>query len=258
LKDRLSKYLKKNSINLNFILLCLLLAFSFLPKTYLPYIFVVIMGIFSFIYFKRNPYEKIYYYFLLAIFVLSLISWFYNFFVYRDIDIIGLVIWWLTNLFPFFVIILVIRLDRDINTEKLIDFYRFILLSQFLFIVLQSTVKNAFYGDHATGTCFDAHVLAVHFSIGIILTLARIFTGENKRHLADFLMIFIFYTGLIMTAFKANIVFIFIILSLFFLYHLIKKAIKYRRNIKKYTCVFVAFILIIIIGVITLRQVLIC
>jgi len=210
------------------------------------------MGIFSFIYLKRNSYENTYYYFLIAIFALSVISWLYNFFVYKNIDIIGLAIWWLTNLFPFFVIILVIRLNRDIDAEKLIDFYRFILLIQLLIIIFQSTGKNNFYGDHAIGTCSSAHFLAFHFSIGIILTLAMIFTSPKKRYGLDFLMLLIFYTGLISTAFKANIVFLFIILFLFFLYHLLKKIVWYRKDFKKYAGVAAAFIIVIIFGVITL------
>ncbi|MBN2073493.1 MAG: hypothetical protein JW770_06085 [Actinobacteria bacterium] len=185
---------------------------------------------------------------------MSAVSWLYNFFVYHDADILGLAIWWLTNLFPFFVILLIIRLDDNVDKDKLVDFYRYILLIEFLIIIIQSAQENVFYGDHASGTCYDAHVLAVHFSIGIILTLGRIFTDKNKRYGINFLVLFIFYTGTIITAFKANTVFLFIILIVFFLYQLIKKIVIYKKSIRKYLIILISLLLIIVVGLITLTQ----
>ena len=172
MSDKIKSYFKDNGINLRLILIYLLLISSFLPKTYLPYIVITILAVFSFIYFRKTLSGKVFVYFLIALFAISVISWLYNFFVYHDIDFLGLIIWWLTNLFPFLIIILIATLDEDIDIRKVINFYFLILLFEFFIIIFQATEKNKFYGDHITGTCYDAHVLSIHFSIGIILALS--------------------------------------------------------------------------------------
>ena len=136
MKNKIVIYLKKNSINLNFILLCVLLISSLLPKTYLPYILAAILGVFSFIYFRKNPVERQFIYFFIAIFIISIISWLYNFFVYKDIDLLGLVIWWLIDLFPFFIIILTHNNDLTYSYPFLIISKNIVNIIEFGFIIV--------------------------------------------------------------------------------------------------------------------------
>jgi len=263
LSDKIKSYFKDNGINLRLILIYLLLISSFLPKTYLPYIVITILAVFSFIYFRKTLSGKVFVYFLIALFAISVISWLYNFFVYHDIDFLGLIIWWLTNLFPFLIIILIATLDEDIDIRKVINFYFLILLFEFFIIIFQATEKNKFYGDHITGTCYDAHVLSIHFSIGIILALSEIFlevkrnsniivtNRSNKNVIKNLLYILIFFTGQLMAAYKANIIILYTVLLLFFFYHFIKEISIFKKQLRKtlkYTVAFVALVIVIFIA----------
>jgi hypothetical protein len=250
---RIREYFKKSSLNVEYIVITILLISAFLPKTFLPYITVTVTGIIYLIIFRKNFKDRPYLYFMIILIFISLASWFYNFFVIKDIYLFGLFLWWLTYLLPFLVIILVSTLSHKVDINRVLNIYIYILLFEFFIIVLQAVENNKFYGDHIKGTCWDAHTLSVHFTIGALLVTGRLFDKRRKNIKLNLLYLFIFYTGLIMTANKTQIILLFIILISFFLFNLLREIFA-RKNFKEYFKYIIAIIGILVIVLITVTQ----
>jgi len=248
---KIKEYLKKSTLNVEYFIITILLISAFLPRTYLPYITVIITGIIYLIISRKNFYGKQYLYFAIGLIALSIISWLYNFFVYKDIDFLGLMLWWLTYLFPFLVLILVSSLSLRVNIRKVVKIYIYILLFEFFIIFFQAIQENKLWGDFATGTCWNAHALGIHFAIGIIITLSEVFQKDNKNIGITLFFLLILYQGLIITAYKAQIVILLPILVLFFFYKLIRKIIIYKKQVKKYIRYVSAFIVVLVVSVVT-------
>jgi len=243
--------LKKTFINLEYIIITILLISTFLPRTYLPYIIVTIAGAIYLIISRKHFYGKQYLYFAIGLLALSIISWLYNFFIYKDVSIFGLFFWWITYLFPFLVLVLVSSLSFKVNIKKVLRIYIYILLFEFFIIFFQAIQGNRLWGDFATGTCWDAHALGMHFVIGIIITLSEVFDRNNKNLGITLFFLLIFYLGLIITAYKAQIVILLLILILFFFYKLIRKIVLYKKQVQKYIRYIFTFIAVLLITIIT-------
>jgi len=248
---KIKEYLKKSTLNVEYFIITILLISAFLPRTYLPYITVIITGIIYLIISRKNFYGKQYLYFAIGLIALSIISWLYNFFVYKDIDFLGLMLWWLTYLFPFLVLILVSSLSFKVDIRKVVKIYIYILLFEFFIIFFQAIQGNKLWGDFATGTCWNAHALGIHFAIGIIITLSEVFQKDNKKIGITLFFLLILYQGLIITAYKAQIVILLPILVLFFFYKLIRKIIIYKKQVKKYIRYIFTFVAVLLVSIIT-------
>jgi len=242
---------KKTFINLEYITIIILLVSAFLPRTYLPYIIVTVTGVTYLIISRKHFYGKQYLYFAVGLLGLSIISWLYNFFIYKEVSVFGLFFWWITYLFPFLVLILVSSLSFKVNIKKVLRIYICILLFEFFIIFFQAIQQNRLWGDFATGTCWDAHALGMHFVIGIIIALSEVFDRNNKNLGITLFFLLIFYLGLIITAYKVQIVILLFILVLFFFYKLIKTIVLYKKQVRKYLRYIFTFTAVLLITVIT-------
>ncbi|MBA7567216.1 hypothetical protein ES708_08925 [subsurface metagenome] len=146
---------------------------------------------------------------------------------------------------------MVSSLSFKVDIRKVLKIYIYILLFEFFIIFFQAIQENKLWGDFATGTCWDAHALGIHFAIGIIIVLSEIFQKDNKNIGITLFFLLIFYLGLIITAYKAQIVILLPILVLFFFYKLIRKIILYRRQVQKYIRYISTFIVVLLVSIAT-------
>ena len=248
---KIKEYFKKSSLNIEYFVITILLISAFLPRIYLPYITITITGIIYLIVSRKNFNGKQYLYFAIGLLLLSTISWLYNFLIYKDINFLGLVLWWGTYLYPFLILILVSSLSFNIHIKKVFKIYTRILLFEFIFIFFQAVQINKLWGDFATGTCWSTHILGIHFAIGIIIMLHEVFQKNNRNISVTIFFLLIFYLGLIMTAYKAQIVILMLILVSFFLYKLIRKIILYKKQIQKYIRYISTFMVVLLVSIIT-------
>ena len=213
------------------IMCALLIISTFLPQIYAPYL---ALG-FAFLYIlisRKKLKGKTWFNFLLAFLIFGTISYGYNFFFVEESDAWGLLLWSGTFLFPFLVMIVFSTFRQEVRINYLMNFYFGILLFEFILIAIQALSTGTFYlQDDAKGTCRDAHILGLHFALGIIILSNIIIFDKSvsphskKRYI---LYLLIFTIGQIMTSFVSQWLFLIITLTLFYL---IEFVIKNRRII---------------------------
>ncbi len=260
-------YFRKIFINKEEKIISLMLLLSFLPKMYLASLFGYLLIFIYIILQKKKILEKIkglYFenknlfliFFLIVIW--GIVSWLYNLIIYKRGDMLSILFWGITYLFPFLLIVLLLVISKKVDYNKILNFYLINVFIEFNFLIGKMIAQNKFYlVDYGTGSCFNAHSLGLHFAIANIIILNKLLdTLSLKNKLSKFkkfsfdfifyIFLLIFFTsGFFITDSKA-ILLLWTITFFFFLFKEILFKI-FQGNVFKITIFTLSLILIIFI-----------
>ncbi len=195
-------------------LIYLFILSTFLPVFYAPYLVLGlgILYLFTILLIGKKitiTNGKILF-FGLVLFLWASISWVYNNFVGNS-DFLALFLWASTYLFPFFIMLFVSLKHNMLEFDRAFEFYKKILLLQFVLGIFQAISMKDFAGDHIKGTCIDSHILGIHYAIATIIIFTRLMYLSNRK---DLLYFAVYLIGMVMTGYTSNVVFLFGILIL--------------------------------------------